>query len=207
MSNKGVLASEYPQKNCPVANNVLVKDFARWYCKSCSGRLAPRPNLKSVKNILKKFRSANFVASPISGAHFGQFLESIFRREAVLGSKTPGRSSMARERSCLNACHDMECLQWQVSKRRETKPPSKRLGIMRQTFRSRLFRSSWQRRGWRGGLEARNSPANTHSPAPTILQHLPFSSAYHSPATTILQPIPVLLERPVLVRNLRLKFS
>src|SRR2546423_6570647 len=159
MSSKGVPASECLQKNCPVPNNVLVKDFARWYHKSRSGPLAPRPNLKSVKNILKKFRSANFVASPISGAHFGQFLESIFRREAVLGPKTPGRSSVARERNCLNACHDMECLQWQVSKRRETKPPSKRLGIMRQHLGPAFFGPSWPRRGWRGGLGARKSPA------------------------------------------------
>jgi len=55
MSSKGVPASECLQKNCPVPSNVLVKDFARWYCKSRSGRLAPKPNLKSVKNILKKF--------------------------------------------------------------------------------------------------------------------------------------------------------
>jgi hypothetical protein len=34
---------------------VLVKDFARCYYKSRFGRLAPKPNLKSVKNILKKF--------------------------------------------------------------------------------------------------------------------------------------------------------
>ena len=34
---------------------MLVKDFARWYCKSRTGRLAPEPNIKSVKNILKKF--------------------------------------------------------------------------------------------------------------------------------------------------------
>ena len=55
MSSKGVPASECLQKNCPVPSNVLVKDFARWYWKSRSGRLAPKPNLKSVKNILKKF--------------------------------------------------------------------------------------------------------------------------------------------------------
>ena len=55
MSRKGVPASECLKKNCPVPSNVLVKDFARWYCKSRSGRLASRPNLKSVKNILKKF--------------------------------------------------------------------------------------------------------------------------------------------------------
>jgi hypothetical protein len=43
MSSKDVPASK------------CLKDFARWYCKSRSGRLALRPNLKSVKNILKKF--------------------------------------------------------------------------------------------------------------------------------------------------------
>jgi hypothetical protein len=55
MSKKGVPASECLQKSCPAPNNVLVKDFARWYCKSRRSRLAPLPNLKSVRNILKKF--------------------------------------------------------------------------------------------------------------------------------------------------------
>jgi hypothetical protein len=51
----GVPASERLQKNCPAFNNVLVKDFARWYCKSRRGQLAPVPNLKSVRSMLKKF--------------------------------------------------------------------------------------------------------------------------------------------------------
>jgi hypothetical protein len=34
---------------------VLIKDFARWYCKPRCGWLALRPNLKLVRNILKKF--------------------------------------------------------------------------------------------------------------------------------------------------------
>jgi hypothetical protein len=55
MSRKGVPASECLQKNCPAFNSVLVNDFARWYCKSRRGRLAPVPNLKSVRNVLKKF--------------------------------------------------------------------------------------------------------------------------------------------------------
>ena len=56
MLSKGVPASECLQKNCLVSSNVLVKDFARWYCKSRSSWLALKPNLKSVqKNILKKF--------------------------------------------------------------------------------------------------------------------------------------------------------
>jgi hypothetical protein len=54
MSSKGVPASECLQKNCPVPSNVLVKDFARWYCKSRSGRLAPKPNLR-VEHILAEF--------------------------------------------------------------------------------------------------------------------------------------------------------
>jgi len=55
MSRKGVPASECLQKNFPALNNVLVKDFARWYCKPRRGRLAPVPNLNSVRNMLKKF--------------------------------------------------------------------------------------------------------------------------------------------------------
>src|SRR5271168_4826597 len=41
MSIKGVPTSECLQENCPVPSNVLVKDLARWYCKSRAGRLAP----------------------------------------------------------------------------------------------------------------------------------------------------------------------
>jgi hypothetical protein len=55
MSRKGIPASKCLKKNCPALNNVLIKDFARWYCKSRCGRLAPVPNLKSARNILKKF--------------------------------------------------------------------------------------------------------------------------------------------------------
>jgi hypothetical protein len=56
MSTKGVPASECLRNNPPpLLSNVLVKDFARWYCKSRTGHLAPEPNVKIVKNVLKKF--------------------------------------------------------------------------------------------------------------------------------------------------------
>jgi hypothetical protein len=55
MSKMGVPASECLQRNNPAPSNVLVKEFARWYCKSRHGRLARQPNIKSVQNILKKF--------------------------------------------------------------------------------------------------------------------------------------------------------
>jgi hypothetical protein len=51
----GVPASECLQKNSPAPSNVFLKKFARWYHKSRRGRLAPKPNLKSVIIILKKF--------------------------------------------------------------------------------------------------------------------------------------------------------
>ena|SRR2546423_86598 len=34
---------------------MFLKKFARWYCKSRRGRLAPMPNIKSVKTTLKRF--------------------------------------------------------------------------------------------------------------------------------------------------------
>ena len=55
MSRQGVLASECLQKGCPPPSNMLIKKFARWYCKSRRGRLAPTPNIKSVKTTLKGF--------------------------------------------------------------------------------------------------------------------------------------------------------
>jgi len=55
MSTKDVPTSECLRKNSTLPSSVLVKDFARWYCKSRTGRLAPEPNIKSVKNVLKKF--------------------------------------------------------------------------------------------------------------------------------------------------------
>ena len=55
MSIKGVPASECLRKNCPAPSNALVKDFARWYCRSRAGRLAPVPNIGSVRSILKGF--------------------------------------------------------------------------------------------------------------------------------------------------------
>jgi hypothetical protein len=53
-SRKAASAAECLRENCPVPSNVVVKAFARWSCKSRSGRLAESPNLTSVKNMLKK---------------------------------------------------------------------------------------------------------------------------------------------------------
>jgi hypothetical protein len=55
MSRRGLPASECLQKDCPPPSNMLIKKFARWYCKSRRGRLAPVPSFKSVKAILKRF--------------------------------------------------------------------------------------------------------------------------------------------------------
>lgn len=55
MSNKTGSAAKCLYPGCPVPSNVLVKDFARWYCSSRSGRIHKRPNLTTVKNMLKKF--------------------------------------------------------------------------------------------------------------------------------------------------------
>lgn len=57
MSRKGISAAECLRENCPVPNNVTVKDFARWYCKSRHGRLGSVPNDTSVRNTVKKFFS------------------------------------------------------------------------------------------------------------------------------------------------------
>ena len=48
-------ASECLQKGCPPPSNMLIKKFARWYCKSRRGWLAPTPNIKSVKTTLGRF--------------------------------------------------------------------------------------------------------------------------------------------------------
>ena len=72
---------------------------------------------------------------------------------------------------------------------------------MRQTFRSRLFLVPPGREGAEKGAGARNSPApfllqrlpfssDYHSPAPPILQRLPFSSSSHSPAPPIIRLLP-----------------
>jgi hypothetical protein len=57
MSRMGISAAECLRENCPVPNNVIVKDFARWYYKSRRGRLGERPNDISVRNTVKKFFS------------------------------------------------------------------------------------------------------------------------------------------------------
>ena len=57
MSNKGVTATECLYTGWAPPTNVIVKEFARWYCMSRSGRIEKRPNLTSVKNLLKKLFS------------------------------------------------------------------------------------------------------------------------------------------------------
>jgi hypothetical protein len=54
LSSQSIPASEFLREKCPVPSNATIKDFARWYCKSRSGRLTPEPNLVSVTNTLKK---------------------------------------------------------------------------------------------------------------------------------------------------------
>jgi hypothetical protein len=55
----GVPITECLGKNCPAPSNVLVKDFARWYFQSRREQLGPRPSIKSVKDIPKKFSLAS----------------------------------------------------------------------------------------------------------------------------------------------------
>jgi hypothetical protein len=55
--SQGIAASECLPKGCRPPSNVLLKDFARWYTKSLTGRLDPEPNDVSVRNTLKKFYS------------------------------------------------------------------------------------------------------------------------------------------------------
>lgn len=57
MSAKGVSAAECLSERCPFPSNVLLKDFARWHCKSRRGRLGEKPNDTSVRNMVKKFFS------------------------------------------------------------------------------------------------------------------------------------------------------
>lgn len=57
MSSRGVDVNECFHRGSPAPTNVTVKDFARWYCVSRSGRIDHRPNLTSMKNMLKKFFS------------------------------------------------------------------------------------------------------------------------------------------------------
>ena len=46
-----------PTEELPRPSDVLVKGFLRWYCKSRTGRLDKKPNIKSVRNTTKKFYS------------------------------------------------------------------------------------------------------------------------------------------------------
>ena len=55
MSRKGVPAAECLREECPVPSNILVEDFARWYCKSRRGRLDDGSNKTPVRNTVKFF--------------------------------------------------------------------------------------------------------------------------------------------------------
>src|ERR1700722_4262790 len=89
LSAQSIPASEFLREKCPVTSNITIKYFARWYCKSRSGRLAPEPNLVSTTNTLKKFSST---------------LRGILNRDSPSSYRSELESAVARKEHCKYRC-------------------------------------------------------------------------------------------------------
>ena len=106
MPNKGVPASECLQKNCLVPSNVLVKDFARWYCKS---RFEALSHGTSYDQYLQAERTRHNMSTTVSGIR--QFV-GITQASETLASLLQNAATETRPAvTTLKTREPMTCLQ------------------------------------------------------------------------------------------------